>query len=289
MNNRTIKIVLNAQVFEMGGMPVRQPFPSANIEQVDPFLLLHHANVKVPQHVPVDRAGVGPHPHRGFSPVTFIFKGGVHHRDSRGNDSVIYAGGTQWMHAGMGIIHSERPPHDIFEIGGRQEIIQLWVNSPAKNKMDQPHYYPLTKEETPTIKSEDGLTTIQIEAGELDNVKGAIPTLSPVNTFTVEMEKSGKYYFKIPSTHNAFIYLLDGKVNVNNEQIVEGRHAAIFNNDGTGFGVHAVENTRFLVASGEPLNEPVASHGPFVMNNETQILQAFRDYQMGKMGVLIEE
>ncbi len=289
MNNRSIKNILYAHTFDMGGMPVRQPFPSTNVEQVDPFLLLHHADVKVPQHIPVDRTGVGPHPHRGFSPVTFIFKGGVHHRDSRGNDSVIYAGGTQWMHAGMGIIHSERPPHNISEIGGKQEIIQLWVNSPAKNKMDQPHYYPLTKEETPTIHSEDGLATIQIEAGELNGVKGVIPTLFPVNTFTVEMKKDGKFYFKIPVSHNAFIYLLDGKVNVNDEQIVEGKHAAIFNNDGTGFGVRAVEDSRFLVGSGEPLNEPVASHGPFVMNNETQILQAFRDYQMGKMGVLIEE
>jgi len=289
MNSRTIKKLLYGQAFDMGGLPVRQPFPSQNVEQVDPFLLLHHADVKVPQHVPVDRAGVGPHPHRGFSPVTFIFKGGVHHRDSRGNDSVIYAGGTQWMHAGMGVIHSERPPHDIFEMGGRQEIIQLWVNSPGKNKMDQPHYYPLTKEETPTIHSEDGMTTIQIEAGELNGVKGAIPTLSPVNTFTVEMKKDGRFYFNIPSSHNLFIYLLNGKVNVNNEQIIEGKYAAVFNNDGTGFEVHAVEDTRFLVGSGEPLHEPVATHGPFVMNNETQILQAFRDYQMGKMGVLIEE
>jgi hypothetical protein len=155
--------------------------------------------------------------------------------------------------------------------------------------MDQPHYYPLTKEETPTIHSEDGMTTIQIEAGELNGVKGAIPTLSPVNTFTVEMKKDGRFYFNIPSSHNLFIYLLNGKVNVNNEQIIEGKYAAVFNNDGTGFEVHAVEDTRFLVGSGEPLHEPIATHGPFVMNNETQILQAFRDYQMGKMGVLIEE
>jgi len=289
MSNRTIKIILYGQLFDMGGLPVRQPIPSGTIEQVDPFLLLHHADVKVPQHVPVDRAGVGPHPHRGFSPVTFIFKGGVHHRDSRGNDSVIYAGGTQWMHAGMGIIHSERPPHDIFEIGGRQEIIQLWVNSPAKNKMDQPHYYPLTKDETPTLQSEDKLTTVHVIAGELNGVKGAIPTLSPVNTFTVEMKKGGKYFFNIPTSHNAFIYLLDGKVNVNNEPAAEEKNAVVFNNDGPGFELEALEDTRLFLGSGEPLNESVASNGPFVMNNETQILQAFRDYQMGKMGVLIED
>jgi len=289
MSNRTIKQTLYAQQFDMGGFPVRQPFPSGKTEQIDPFLLLHHADVKVSEHKPIDKSGVGPHPHRGFSPVTFIFKGGVHHRDSRGNDNTIYAGGTQWMHAGMGIVHSERPPHDIFEKGGRQEIIQLWVNSPAKNKMDQPHYYPLTAEETPTIVSKDGLATIHIIAGELDGVKGKIPTLSPVNTFTTEFKKGGKYYFSIPASHNAFIYLLDGKANVNNEHVVDGNYAAVFSNDGSGFEVEVLEDTRFFIGSGEPINEKVASHGPFVMNNETEILQAFRDYQIGKMGVLIEE
>ena len=113
-------------------MPIRQAFPSAKAESIDPFLLLHHADVKVPTHIPVSKAGVGPHPHRGFSPVSFIFKGGVHHRDSRGYDNVVYEGGTQWMNAGMGVIHSERPPADIFEKGGRQELIQLWVNTPAE-------------------------------------------------------------------------------------------------------------------------------------------------------------
>src|SRR4030095_15893721 len=112
MKSRTIKHTLYARQFDMGGMPIRQPFPSAEAEQVDPFLLLHHAEVKVPGHTPVEKSGVGPHPHRGFSPVTFIFKGGVHHRDSRGNNNAVYAGGTQWMNAGMGIIHSERPPAD---------------------------------------------------------------------------------------------------------------------------------------------------------------------------------
>ena len=289
MSNRTIKQTLYAQQYDMGGFPVRQPFPSGKTEQIDPFLLLHHADVKVPEHKPVDKSGVGPHPHRGFSPVTFIFKGGVHHRDSRGNDNTIYAGGTQWMHAGMGIIHSERPPHNIFEIGGRQEIIQLWVNSPAAHKMDQPHYYPLTAEETPTITSKDGLATIHVIAGELDALRGKIPTLSTVNTFTTEFKKDGKYYFSIPEDHNAFIYLLDGKVNVNNEHVVEGKYAAVFNNDGEGFEIEALEDTRFFIGSGEPLNEKVASHGPFVMNNETELLQALRDYQVGKMGILIED
>jgi len=289
MNNRTIQTIAYAQAFDMGGFPVRQPIPSAKTEQVDPFLLLHHADVKVPEHKPVATSGVGPHPHRGFSPVTFIFKGGVHHRDSRGNNNIVYAGGTQWMHAGMGIVHSERPPHDIFERGGRQEIIQLWVNSPARHKMDQPHYYPLTAEATPTITTADGLASVHVIAGELDGIKGPIPTLSPVNTFTATFKAGGQYYFSLPEDHNAFIYVLNGKININNEHAVDGHYAAVFNNDGTGFSIEAIEEARLFIGSGLPLNEPVASHGPFVMNNETELLQAFRDYQLGKMGVLIED
>src|SRR5688500_13192601 len=125
MTNRKVKYLLYAEERDMGGMPIRQPFPTLKVDQVDPFLLLHHADVKVSEHVQPSHAGVGPHPHRGFSPVTFIFKGGVHHRDSRGNNSIVYAGGAQWMNAGMGVMHSERPPADIHERGGRQEIIQL--------------------------------------------------------------------------------------------------------------------------------------------------------------------
>src|SRR5687768_7075052 len=170
--NRSITHTLFAEQFDMGGMPIRQPFPTTNVERVDPFLLLHHADVKVPKHIEPDHGGVGPHPHRGFSPVTFIFQGGVHHRDSRGNDSVVYAGGAQWMNAGMGVMHSERPPHDIHELGGRQEIIQLWINTPAKYKMEQPAYFPVQANETGKFISEDGKTKVNVVSGEVLGVKG---------------------------------------------------------------------------------------------------------------------
>lgn len=287
--NRTIKSVLYAQPMDMGGMPIRQPFPSAKAEQIDPFLLLHHADIKVPTQIDTKHAGVGPHPHRGFSPVSFIFKGGVHHRDSRGNDNVVYAGGTQWMNAGMGVIHSERPPIDIHEIGGRQELIQLWVNTPAKHKMDSPSYQPLTAEETPVVRSEDGLTEVNVIAGELNGVKGPIHTLSSVNTFTANMKKGAKFFFSIPETHNAFIYITTGKLNIAGDGEVDEKYVAVFNNDGEGFELEALEDTHIFIGTGEPLNEPVASHGPFVLNNQTELMEAFRDYQMGKMGVLIEE
>jgi redox-sensitive bicupin YhaK (pirin superfamily) len=270
-------------------MPIRQPFPSQEIEQIDPFILLHHAVVKVPTHVEPDHAGVGPHPHRGFSPVTFIFKGGVHHRDSRGNDSVVYEGGAQWMNAGMGVIHSERPPLDIHARGGKQEIIQLWINTPAKHKMDQPAYYPLAAEETPLFVTDDKKVVLKIQAGELMDLKGPIPAASPVNAGTLEFKKGGKISIPLPRSHNAFIYLLDGKLTIENFGWVEALHAVVFKNDGEGISLEALEDTRILLMSGEPLNEKVVAHGPFVMNTETQILEAMRDYQKGKMGVLVEE
>lgn len=289
MKNRTVSRLLYAHQVDMGGMPVRQPLPTQNVQQIDPFLLLHHANVKAPSHIQPNHAGIGPHPHRGFSPVTFIFKGGVHHRDSRGNDSTIYAGGAQWMNAGMGILHSERPPHDIHEIGGRQEIIQLWINTPAKNKMDQPAYYPLSAEEAPAFVSEDGKVNGKVFSGEVFGVKGPIPSQTVVNAATLTFKKEGRLSIALPADHNALIYLLDGKLKVDDFGMVEELHIVHFKNDGEGITLEGLEDTRALLLSGLPLNEPVVSHGPFVMNTQTQIMEAMRDYQKGKMGILIEE
>jgi quercetin 2,3-dioxygenase len=289
MKNRTVKQMLYAHPYDMGGIPIRQPFPTNRVERLDPFLLLHHANIKVPTRVQPDHAGVGPHPHRGFSPVTFIFQGGVHHRDSRGNNSTVYAGGAQWMNAGMGVIHSERPSDNIHEIGGRQEIIQLWINSPAINKMDQPAYFPLQAEDVPLFETPDGLVTMNVFAGELSKVKGKIPTLTPINAATLYVKPGGKISIDIPETHTAFLYFLDGKVKIDGYGLAEGLHAAVFEQDGDGISIEGVEDTRLLLMTGVPLNEKVVAHGPYVMNSETQILEAMRDYQMGKMGMLIEE
>ena len=288
MKSRTIKSIVYSNTFDMGGMEVRQAFPSGKAVAPNPFLLLHHADVLVPTDIPLSKAGVGPHPHRGFSPVTIIYKGGVHHRDSRGNDNIIYAGGTQWMNAGLGIIHSERPPADIQETGGRQEIIQLWVNTPAAHKLDQPAYYPLTAEETPTITSADGLVTIKIHSGALDGVQGKIPTFSPVNTFSVYMEIHGQYRLPLPVDHNAFAYVLKGKIQIGDD-VIEANYAALFGNDGDYIDLHSSDETVLLIGSGTPIEEPIASHGPFVMNSQTEIMQAFKDYQQGKMGILIED
>lgn len=289
MKNRTVSRLLYAQPMDMGGMPIRQPLPTQQVEQIDPFLLLHHADLKVPTHIEPDHGGVGPHPHRGFSPVTFIFKGGVHHRDSRGNDSVIYAGGAQWMNAGMGVIHSERPPHDIHEIGGRQEIIQVWINTPAGHKMDAPAYFPLSAEDAPSKLSEDSKVNVRVFSGEIMGLKGTIPSHTEVNAATLEFKKGGKISVPLPAHHNAAIYLLDGKLTVEGFGLVKGLNLVHFKNDGSGISMEAMEDTRVLLLSGAPLHEEVVSYGPFVMNTQTQIMEAMRDYQKGKMGMLVEE
>ena len=288
-HNRSVRALLYAHEYPMGKIRIRQPFPSIQVEYPDPFLLLHHAKISLPLDADLKNEGVGPHPHRGFSPVTFIFKGGVHHRDSRGNNSVIYEGGVQWMNAGMGIIHSERPPLDIHERGSQQEIIQMWVNTPAAEKMNQPEYHPLSAENTPSVKSIDGKITVNVVTGNLMEIKGPVPTATEVNSATLHADKGGKIQIDVPENHEVFLYLLDGKINVEGYGLAEALHAVLFNKDGNALEIEALENTRMLFMSGKPLNEPMASHGPFVMNNESELMMAMRDYQMGKMGVLIED
>lgn len=287
MTDRKVNRVLYAQQVNMDGLMVRQPFPTQQVDQIDPFLLLHHGRLKIEPGRNALHLGVGPHPHRGFSPVTFIFEGGVHHRDSRGNNSVVYAGGTQWMHAGMGIIHSERPPSEMAEKGGLLEIIQLWINVPGINKMEQPSYQALSKETTPVIQED--LLTIQVVAGQLHEISGPIRTITPMNVYRLEFQKGSEYTFPVPEGHNALIYFLNGKARISGYGLIEGKNLALFENEGDQVSISAIDDFKGIFLTGKPLNEPVEIYGPYVMNTQTQIMQAVRDYQMGKMGFLVEE
>ena len=289
MNYKKVSKLLYANQINMGGLLVRQPFPTQQVENIDPFLLLHHARIKIPAQRNAINLGVGPHPHRGFSPVTFVYEGAVHHRDSRGNSSIVAAGGTQWMHAGMGIIHSERPSQSLADNGGYMEIIQLWLNVPQKNKMVQPTYQPLTAEDTPQWKNEQASVLIDIVAGEFNGITGKIDTFTPVNAWRVSFTAGGKQLFSIPTSHSCFLYVVSGTIKLDGYGIVEQKNLVLFDNQEEHFEVSANENAKVLIMSGTPINEPVAQQGPFVMNTDTEILVAMRDYQIGKMGVLIEE
>lgn len=191
------------------------------------------------------------------------------------------------MNAGRGIVHSERPPKDIMERGGVQEIIQLWINTPAAHKMDQPEYLPLLAENTPEVTGEG--VKVQVIAGEFEGIKGPVKTLSPVLALRLQLQEGASYTFRIPSDYNAFLYLLDGALQVAGFGLVDGLHQVVFNQDGESITVTAKKDTRSLLMAGKPLQEPVVASGPYVMNNQTEIMQAMRDYQMGKFGILIED
>jgi redox-sensitive bicupin YhaK (pirin superfamily) len=289
MKNKSIHKIIPAQKVNMGGIYLDQPLPAAGIDQVDPFILLHHWNKKMDGGGQQKDHGVGPHPHRGFSPVTLIFKGGVHHQDSRGNNSIIMEGGTQWMNSGMGIVHSERPNKELAEKGGVFEIIQFWVNAPAKNKMDEPSYQPLSKEDTPRFKSEDKKTDIAVVAGEVHGIKGPILTNSPLIVLRLTIEKGSKTTIPLPEHFNTLLYQLDGALLVNGDRETTSKDMVWFKNDGNNISIKGMEDTRAILLAGEPIKEEITTYGPFVMNTQTEIMEAMRDYQMGKMGVLIEE
>jgi redox-sensitive bicupin YhaK (pirin superfamily) len=286
---KSVEQIIKSEKVNMGGIILDQPLPNNQMDQIDPFLLIHHWDDNLKGDRKQSELGVGPHPHRGFSPVTLIFEGGVHHRDSIGNNSIVMDGGTQWMFAGRGIIHSERPTKELAENGGAFEFIQFWVNVPAKNKMEQPGYVALQKEKTPEYVSEDKNVTVGVVSGEFKNIKGTIDTFTPITTLRFIFNKGGKINFDIPSEHNTLIYVLEGDIIINDKNEIKTRELAWFNNDGSNIDIKAVESTKAILLSGKPIDEEVATYGPIVMNTRSEVMTALTDAQMGKMGVLIEE
>ena len=285
MKLRTVNKIIPSQKVNMGGHILEQPLPNAQMDHFDPFLLVHHAEWELKGNQRQQETGIGAHPHRGFSPVTFVFQGDIRHQDSFGNDAIVKAGGTQWMHAGKGITHSERPSAELAMKGGMQEIIQFWVNTPAKHKMEIPYYLPIAEEDSPKLK--DDAYAIQIVAGEYKGLTGPAKTFSPMILMRGEISEGGNIDLEFPDHYNTLIYLLDGALEINGSS-ANKKDLVTFNNDGSLLDISAKENTRFIILSGEPIGEVVKTYGPFVMNTQTEILEAIRDSQKGKMGILIE-
>lgn len=285
---RSIKGVYPSVKVDMGGVLLDQPLPYQGLDMVDPFLLIHHWEDKLPGGQHQSKVGVGPHPHRGFAPVSFIFKGGVHHRDSEGHESVIYAGGTQWMNSGFGLVHSERPAKELAESGGPFELIQFWVNAPAKHKLDKANYQPLTAEDTPTVRSSDGKVSVGVVAGTFLDASGPIETYSPLLTLRLDVEEGGSMQMPIPSDFNAILYPLDGSLKINGDRVIEAKDMTVFASGGDGITLEGISATRAILLAGQPINEPVVSYGPFVMNTQKELMEAINDFQSGKMGTLEE-
>ncbi len=284
---RTVKQNLKAFKVNMGGVVLDQALPHKKINSIDPFLLIHHWSDTLKGGKSQSEVGVGPHPHVGFAPVSFIFEGGVHHRDSKGYEGVIKKGGTQWMNSGNGIVHSERPMKELAEDGGKFEIIQFWVNAPASRKGDDANYQPLTYEETSKFVTNDDKIEVSVVAGEFGGLTGKIDTYSDLLILRFNYKEGAKMSIPVPKNYNALIYNLNGLAEVSGEK-VSAKDMLELNKDGDFIEFTAQSDGRMILLSGAPINEPVATYGPFVMNTQDEIMKAMQAYQDGKMGVLTE-
>lgn len=268
------------------GFPVRSVFDYNGLgRELSPFLLLDYA-APYPFKPGSEKRGVGGHPHKGFETVTVAYQGELEHRDSSGGGGKIGAGDVQWMTAGNGIVHEEFHSQDFSKKGGTLQMVQLWVNLRAKDKSAQPGYQTLLKAQIPTVELPQDAGTVRLIAGDYKGTRGAAKTFSPINLWDVNLRAGKAAELPLPDKHTTAFLVLSGEVTVNGGQTAREGDLAIFERTGTGIAVTAKSDAKLLVLDGEPFDEPVVGHGPFVMNSRAEIQQAFEDYQMGKMGEL---
>jgi redox-sensitive bicupin YhaK (pirin superfamily) len=268
------------------GFPVRNLFPSNDLDrEVSPFLMLDYAG---PQYFePTDHPrGVGEHPHRGFETVTIVYEGVVAHRDSGGNAGVIGPGDVQWMTAASGIVHEEFHEKEFAKQGGSLHAIQLWVNLPRTSKMSMPGYQTILNNDIPSIDLDGGAGRLRVIAGSLHGRKGPARTFTPVELYDLELKAGHHALLTFPEGHNASLFILQGRASVNGGQEAGEAELIVCTRNGSQVAVVAHEDSRLLVMAGEPIDEPIARYGPFVMNSREELIQAVQDYQGGKMGHL---
>lgn len=287
-NQRSVeKIIPPDETHWVGdGFRVHNFFPYGLEEQrMSPFYLLDYNSKHTfpPSDTP---RGVGPHPHRGFETATFAFKGKVAHHDSRGNSGVIGEGDVQWMTAGSGILHKEYHEEGFSKAGGEFHMIQLWVNLPKKHKMTVPKYQAIENHEFGKFKVPGNLGVVEVVAGEYAGVKGPASTFSPVQIYIGRVKKGANLEFSTPENYNTGLVNLGGTLRINDSADILVDNFVLFANDGSDFSVEALEDSIYFILSGEPLNEPIASYGPFVMNTMGEIQQAILDFNEGKFGYL---
>lgn len=267
------------------GFRVHSFIPSAiPMQRMDPFIVFDY-NSKYNFPASSIPKGVGVHPHRGFETVTLAYKGRVEHADSSGGGGIIGEGDVQWMTAASGVLHKEFHESEWSKEGGEFQMVQLWVNLPAAHKMSDPKYQALENKSIPKVQLADGLGYVKVVAGEYQGTKGAASTFTPVNLFNAKLKTDGKAEFEFPESYNTGLLILEGSVKVNGHEVATD-HFVLFENNGEKISVEAMEDALILVLSAEPINEPIAAYGPFVMNTEAEIKQAFRDFQTGKFGFL---
>lgn len=256
-----------------------------SMERMSPFILMdYNSKFYFP---PTDKLrGVDVHPHRGFETVTIAYKGKVAHHDSSGNSGVIGEGDVQWMTAASGILHKEYHEEQFSKEGGDFQMVQLWVNLPAKDKMTKPKYQGITNNEINKHLLPNGNGLIEVIAGEYKETLGAATTFTPVNLFNAKLNKGASATFNFPENYNTALLVIEGSIRVNDHKNVSADHFLLFANEGEEFTIDALEDAVVLILSGEPINEPIVARGPFVMNTHQEIIQAMNDVNMGKFGYL---
>ncbi|KFF12778.1 short-chain dehydrogenase [Chryseobacterium soli] len=255
-----------------------------DMKRMDPFIMLDY-NSKFHFNGSDNPRGVGVHPHRGFETVTIAYQGKVEHHDSAGGGGIIGEGDVQWMTAAKGVLHKEYHETEWSKTGGTFQMVQLWVNLPSVYKMSCPKYQAIKNADMEKVDLRNH-GYVEIIAGEYNGHKGPATTFSPVNMMNAKLKSGGKAEFDFPASFNTGALVIEGSIIVNGEQKVATDHFVLFQNEGETFIIEAAEDAVVLIISGQPLNEPIYPHGPFVMNTREEIMQAFEDYNTGKFGYL---
>ncbi|TGL76479.1 pirin family protein [Leptospira yasudae] len=292
MNLRKIKTIRpSLRTIEGGGFPVRRPFPVQDLIQLDPFLLLDEMGPV--EYKPGKAIGAPEHPHRGFETVTYLLTGEMEHRDSWGNYGKLKSGDVQWMTAGSGLVHSELPSDEFQKNGGKMHGFQLWVNLPSAKKMSDPRYQDTPSERIPVVQTSDGKTKVKVIAGEVLGTKAVIETKIPILYYHLRLSPGADITIPVPNSYNVFAYPFSGDgvlhTKEGTQNVREGDMVWFERSEGD-VRFSLPENTskewELLLIGGEPVEEPVARYGPFVMNTQEEIYQAFHDFQAGKMGAI---
>ncbi|MVZ64059.1 pirin family protein [Sphingobacterium humi] len=287
MNLKHVERIIRPELphFVGDGFRVHSFIPSAiPMERMDPFIVFDY-NSKYNFPASEIPKGVGVHPHRGFETVTLAYKGKVEHADSSGGGGIIGEGDVQWMTAASGVLHKEFHESDWSKKGGEFQMVQLWVNLPSKYKMSSPKYQALENNSIPKVEVDGELGFIEVVAGEFNGVQGAASTFSPVNLFNAKLKATAKVHFELPENYNTGLLILEGSVVVNGHAVATD-HFVLFENSGQRIDLDAVQDAVVLIISGAPINEPIVAYGPFVMNTEDEVKQAYRDFKAGKFGYL---
>ncbi len=271
------------------GFPVRTIFSYNDLaRETTPFLLMDYAGPA--QFTPTEHIrGVGEHPHRGFETVTIVYDGEVEHRDSAGGGGLIGPGDVQWMTAASGVVHEEMHGKDFAKRGGAFEMVQLWVNLPAKDKMGKPRYQGIRSSDIPQIKLKEDAGTLRVIAGEFENRRGPAKTFTPINLWDVRLNgKASPLRLESKIGHTTMVFVLSGKIQLGSGETLSSAELGVLSADKSDYTIIATDGkeAKVLILSGEPINEPVIGYGPFVMNTQAEIAKAYEDYHSGRMGKL---